>query len=77
MTEEDLAEVVQRVDQAEGKGKIGTPDTQADVPTSIIPVGKDPQPGDIVQRCEMQTASICRANKVGKPHCNITLWVDH
>ncbi len=50
VTEEDLAEVVQRVDQAEAKGEIGAPEMQADVPTSIIPAGKEPQPGDIVQR---------------------------
>ncbi|BDA41495.1 probable zinc protease PqqL [Coccomyxa sp. Obi] len=50
VSEEDLAEVVQRVDQAEVNGEIGPPDTQADVPTSIIPAGKEPQPGEIVER---------------------------
>jgi len=55
VTEEDLAAVVARVDRAEANGEVAAPDTQTDCPTSVIPAGKEPQPGSIVSRCEVQS----------------------
>ena len=51
VTEEDLADVVARVDRAEANGEIKAPDMLADAPTSVIPPGKEPQAGEIVHRC--------------------------
>lgn len=54
VTEEDLAAVVAQVDRAEANGGIAVPDTLTDCPTSVIPAGKEPQPGSIVSRCEIK-----------------------
>jgi hypothetical protein len=51
VTEQELAEVVLRVDRAEACGEIG-PWEQSDAHTSVIPAGKEPQPGEIIARRE-------------------------
>ena len=51
-SEEELAAVVRAVDEAEARGDIG-PWAEGDVPTSIIPPGSEPPPGEIAERREL------------------------
>lgn len=60
VSEDDLAEVVQKVERAEANGEIEIPDMLADAPTSVIPPGKEPQAGEIVHRC--RTAFLLSSN---------------
>ena len=50
VTEEQLAEVVARVDKAEAEGRI-TPWEEADVPSSLLE--EEPEPGSIVSEKEV------------------------